>query len=92
MYYYFKNLGNLDESVDLNTIKLSILFAFVHGVLEVLTIWIEAKVFQQPFYEYFVICFNGRLGWVPMLNKFNDRKFIQAAIEEKDVLNYDKVT
>ena len=84
MYYYFQKLENPKESVDLYTIELSILFAIAHGVLEVLTIWIEAKVFQQPFYEYFVICFNGRLGWVPMLNKFNDRKFIQAAIENKD--------
>ena len=46
MYYYFLNLDIVDETVGLGTIKLSITFAMIHGVLEVLTIWIEAKVFQ----------------------------------------------
>ena len=76
IYFYLEN-STSEESVSLDTIKLSILFGMIHGVLEVLTIWIEAKVFQQPFFEYFVICFNGRLGWVPMLYKLNDRSFLQ---------------
>ena len=45
MYYYFKSLDIVDETVSLGTIKLSITFAMIHGVLEVLTIWIEAEVF-----------------------------------------------
>lgn len=92
MYYYFKNLDIEDETVSLGTIKLSITFAVIHGVLEVLTIWIEAKVFKQPFFEYFVICFNGRLGWVPLLNKFQDRKFIQSSVEDNAILNYDRIS
>ena len=90
MYIYFKN-ADTEGGVSLGTIQISIAFALIHGVLEVLIIWIEAKVFEQPFFEYFVICFNGRLGWVPKLNRFYDKYFVGALSRGETELNYDKI-
>ena len=44
IYFYLEN-STSEESGSLDIIMLSILFGMIHGVLEVLTIWIEAKVF-----------------------------------------------
>ena len=69
----------------MNTIQWSIIFAVVHALMELLILWIEAKVFETPFFEYFVICLNGRLGWVPKLNKFGATSTLN-----KDV-NFEKI-
>ena len=46
MYYRITNFEIVDETVNLNTILVSIAMAFAHGILELLTLWIEARVYQ----------------------------------------------
>jgi len=38
-----------------------------------------------------VICFNGRLGWVPKLNKFRDTEFMKKLIKKEITLDYDMI-
>jgi hypothetical protein len=54
-----------------------------------LILYIEARLFEQPFSEYFVICFNGRLGWVPKINRFRDPIYMKNLVKEP--LDYDKI-
>ncbi len=87
--YFYNGDQDSEDKVSLETILWSIFFAAIHGVLEMMILYIEARLFEQRFSEYFVICFNGRLGWVPKLNKFRDPDYMVNLI--KDPLNYDKI-
>ena len=88
-YYFYNQDEDTEDSISLQTIFWSIVFAAVHGILEILILFIEARLFEQPFSEYFVICFNGRLGWVPKINRFRDPDFMFDLV--KNPLNYDKI-
>lgn len=79
LFFFRSNVANKES---LRTIMLSIAFAMGHGILEILILCIEAYLFEQSFLEYFVICFNGRLGWVPKLHKFKDPEFIKRLINK----------
>ena len=90
IFYYFYGLSeDSEDKVSIETIMWSIIFAFIHGVLEVVLLFIESRLFDQPFSEYFVICFNGRLGWVPKMNRFRDPDFLVKLVTEP--LDYDNI-
>ena len=89
MFVYFENREEFD--VNVNTILFSILFAFMHGMLEFLILGIEAHIFEQSFSEYFVICFNGRLGWVPKMQKLRDPLFVTTLVGNGNLFNYDRI-
>ena len=36
--------------------------------LEILVLVIEAKLYKHKLADYFFICFNGRLGWIPFIH------------------------
>jgi hypothetical protein len=62
---------------------ISIIFAFVHGLLEVLILYIESKQYKLSLAKYFIICFNGRLGWVPMLDKMKNPVVMRQMVVDK---------
>lgn len=72
IYFFFENNPDEMGAVKLSTLLLSILFAVFHGALEMLILYIESNQYDLNFFKYFIICFNGRLGWVPMLDKMKN--------------------
>ena len=74
------------------TIIISILFAITHGVLEFTALYIEAKVFNQYFLEYFVVGFNGQLMWAPRANLIKDKEYIASITGEGNYLEYDNLS
>jgi hypothetical protein len=94
---YFQNkaksaTGSTLTDIDVNSVLISILFACLHGGLEIVILIIEARIFEETIYDYFVICINGRLGWVPFMHKFRGKKdpeFFKKIREEP--LRYDEI-
>ena len=80
-----------DEGVDVVTLAYSIIFALIHALLEWLIIYIESRQYDLQIFKYFIICFNGRLGWVPMLEKMKSPTDMQKMVDNKQVLDFDDI-
>jgi len=64
-----------DDAVELGvseeTVWLSLLSAFVHALMELAFLILEASSARTSFMHYSIVCFNGRFGWVPFVNLFS---------------------
>ena len=89
IFFYFYNNQETNQDISLGTLFTSIVFAFSHGLLEVLVLKIESEQFDLPLTKYFIICFNGRLGWVPMLDKLKSSKVMQQMVQDEEILDFD---
>jgi len=78
-------------NIDTEVIILSLASAFVHGVLELIFLNLEAKACKTGFIHYFSICFTGRLGWVPFTNQF-DSVSSGSDVDLNNVLDYDNMS
>ena len=63
--------GAADLGIDLQNLLLSIILAIFHFMIEFLLLTIEAKAFKSSILYYSIICLNGRLNWVPFMEKFS---------------------
>ena len=61
---------NLDISME--AILISLGFALLHTVIEVIFLQMEATATKTTLTHYSIICFNGRFGWVPFSHIFSD--------------------
>ena len=51
--------------IAVDQIILSIVLAAVHALFEFGFLAIEAQASKTSFFNYCIICFNGRFNWVP---------------------------
>lgn len=58
-----------ESTINLETIYLSIVLAVVHMVIEYMILKIESLVFQESLINYFIVCYSGRLSWVPFIHQ-----------------------
>jgi len=49
-------------------IIISLIAAFIHGAGEVYLLKKESNACKVDFFDYLVVCYNGRLEWVPFIN------------------------
>lgn len=65
----------------------SMVLAIVHLMLELAQLKIEVRlldnIVELPFSHYYVNCFNGRLGWIPLKQRFKS--------EGNTIIDYDSV-
>jgi hypothetical protein len=63
----------------------------IHGALEVFILYIESYQFELSLSKYFIICFNGRLGWVPFLDKMKNSDKMHELVAKDKAMDYDQV-
>jgi len=70
--------NNMDSiyGITLDTILVSLLAAVLHFILEFVSLKLEAGACQTRLMHYSIICYNGRLGWVPFIEKFESAQSI----------------
>lgn len=66
-YFNAMNINNAQEEfgVSVTAIIASIMLAVSHGLIECSFLYMEAQASKTSFFNYCLICFNGRFGWVP---------------------------
>ena len=90
IFLYFKKEGETDGA---QALLFSIIFAVIHGMMELFVLYIESEIYEQPFMEYFIVCFNGMLGWTPRVNKFRDPEFTKKHTgKKKKPMDYDDLS
>ena len=69
--YYFKQ--HPEEAADLgirvHALFVSICIATVHAALEGVILLFEARACRASLISYCIICYNGRFGWVPFIDR-----------------------
>jgi hypothetical protein len=87
----FWMLSDLESSEDAEgfgvsktSILTSLALAIGHMVLEGIQLYFEASACETSFVNYCVICFNGRFGWVPFLDKMNEKAQRQKKFEKEN--------
>ena len=50
----------------------SIVMAITHTILEVIMIKLECEACKIGFLDYLIVCYNGRLEWVPFISNFEN--------------------
>ena len=73
-------------NIRIHTIGVSIAFALAHALIEGIFIYVETQANKTSMMNYLIICFNGRFGFVPYLDKFDPKNR-----EKNQVLNYDLI-
>lgn len=56
----------------MNAILVSLGFALLHTVIEIIFLRMEATATKTTLTHYAIVCFNGRFGWVPFSHVFSD--------------------
>lgn len=80
LYYYQRNPEEENLlGVDVETLVISIGLAILHALMESFQLNYEAAACATSLGNYFVICFNGKLGWTPFIENM-----IQIA-NDKDI-------
>jgi len=51
-------------------IIISLIAAFIHAIGEAFLLRKESNACKVDFIDYLVVCYNGRLEWVPFINNF----------------------
>jgi len=46
---------------------ISLAAALLHMILEIIVLNLERNACKIGFFDYLVVCFNGRLEWVPFI-------------------------
>ena len=69
MLQFFNNLDNEkakeEFGVSVVAIVVSVCLAISHALLECVFLYMEAQASKTSFFNYCIVCFNGRFGWVP---------------------------
>ena len=67
MLHFFKTDASALQEFGLSVtqIVVSIVLALSHALLEMVFLFMEAQASKTSFINYCIVCFNGRLGWVP---------------------------
>lgn len=66
-WYATNSNGEEDQAVSMSALVVSIIIAALHFTLEIAQLNFEAKAVETSLSRYFIVCFNGRLGWTPFL-------------------------
>jgi hypothetical protein len=74
MLNWIQNHANdpIKKSIDQNSLIVSILLGFLHGLIEMFMIYTESKAAKLSIKNYIVICMNGRFDWLPFENILNE--------------------
>ena len=51
---------------------LSLSFAVLHAILEVIVMRLEARACKTTLIHYAIVCFNARFDWVPFITSIGD--------------------
>jgi len=51
-------------------ILISLFAALIHAAGEIYLLKKECKACKIDFFDYLVVCYNGRLEWVPFIDQF----------------------
>ena len=81
-------------NVDVTSIIISICLTIAHAILEYLLLCYEALACKTSLMNYCVACFNGKLGWVPFVDKMTRiaRSCACCHDEEYDLcIDYDNI-
>ena len=88
----------LDEihGISTDVILLSLLSALLHLILEFISLKLESESCLTSLMHYSIICYNGRLGWVPFIEKFESaqsiQNFLRTSKPNQLILDYDHLT
>ena len=63
---------------------ISIGSGILHGILEAIQVHSEKKMSQADLFHYLIISFNGRFGWIPLIDQFND--------QDHQIIDYDNMS
>lgn len=99
LVYYSNNIEGQQEAeelgVNIAALVISMILAVLHVLLEFIQLYLEAMACRTIFSNYFVICFNGRLGWTPFIKNMNEIVNVDDFTKVKDkelVFDYDQIT
>lgn len=79
--------GSEGLGISMEAILVSLGFALLHTVIEVIFLSMEATATKTTLTHYSIICFNGRFGWVPFSHVFSDPKSASSI----DQLDYENI-
>jgi len=72
---------------------LSLSAAVLHFILELISLKLESDTCLTSLMHYAIICYNGRLGWIPFIEKFESaetiQSFLRTAKPNQLILDYD---
>jgi hypothetical protein len=69
LYTFNAENGANEFGISFEEILISLSFALLHAILEIIFLRIESTTYFLSFSHYSIICFNGRFGWVPFQEK-----------------------
>jgi len=70
--WYAKVYENMSAGSN-SEIYASIILAVLHTVIELFYLYLEFSMVKSSFIEYALVCMNGRLNWVPFIEKMQRR-------------------
>ena len=56
----------------MQAVVVSLICAVIHFILEMLSMYIDARTSDSFFTDYLVACYNARQGWLPQAHDLND--------------------
>jgi hypothetical protein len=77
--------------VDMSLIVSSLTCAFLHGIIEVIFLKMEAKACKTDLIHYSIVCFNARFGWIPFNHLFSSLTG-GTSTEFENNINYEDIT
>ena len=78
LYVWDEDSATQDElGVSATQILISLFAAFIHTLGEIYLLRRESIACKIDFFNYIVVCYNGRLEWVPFLNNFESLNTFQ---------------
>ena len=72
----------------LNNLYISVGFGLIHLSLEITLLQIESKTYKSSFRFYSVLCLNGRLNWVPLLDSMTKKTNYKTYYKEINYENF----
>lgn len=66
--------------ISVKAIEWSIFFAALHLILETVFLKFEANAVECGFWNYVVVCFNARQGWLPFMQFIKPKDHLAKVI------------
>jgi hypothetical protein len=81
------NYGSSNFGITKSGLIFSIICAFIHGIFEIIIIYLESNGCKTSVIHYATICLNGRFNWVPFIEKFSRK----GMSRKMDIIDYDDI-